>query len=337
MKNTFKAIRYTLYVSCFLWFLWFYILLANPILFGVKKEILLHSSDPSLLEKHISYLTQLEEQRTYKNIKSLDSVADYIYSAFEASWCDIVTFQWFTIQENEYKNVICKFTGNSREKIVIWAHYDVDAEHTHDKYEDTSLYKWADDNASWVAGILELSRLIWKDTENLKNDIEIVAYTLEEPPFFATAQMWSYVHAESLFESHANLKYMISLEMIWYFSDEDIQKYPINFLSWFYPKQGNYIAVIWELFDFNIKNVKKNMRIFSDIETHSLSAPRFITGVDFSDHRNYWKFWYRAYMITDTSFYRNENYHTINDTIDTLDFEKMKEVVNGVYWYVMNG
>ncbi len=68
----------------------------------------------------------------------------------------------------------------------------------------------------------------------------------------------------------------------------------------------------------------------------TLKAPSFLTGVDFSDHMNYWKFNYDAIMITDTSFYRNQNYHSATDTIDTLDFERMAEVVRGVYWALVN-
>jgi hypothetical protein len=36
-------------------------------------------------------------------------------------------------------------------------------------------------------------------------------------------------------------------------------------------------------------------------------------------------------MINDTSFLRNPNYHQATDTIDTLDFRRMTEVVTGVY------
>jgi hypothetical protein len=50
-----------------------------------------------------------------------------------------------------------------------------------------------------------------------------------------------------------------------------------------------------------------------------------------SDHRNYWKYNYPAVMINDTSFLRNPHYHKKTDTIDTLDFKKMAEVVKGVY------
>jgi hypothetical protein len=50
-----------------------------------------------------------------------------------------------------------------------------------------------------------------------------------------------------------------------------------------------------------------------------------------SDHRNYWTYGYQAVMINDTAFLRNPNYHQPTDTIDTLDFRRMAEVVNGVF------
>jgi chemotaxis methyl-accepting protein methylase len=52
--------------------------------------------------------------------------------------------------------------------------------------------------------------------------------------------------------------------------------------------------------------------------------------VALSDHRSYWQYSLPAIMINDTSFLRNPNYHKETDTADTLDFEKMAEVVNGV-------
>jgi hypothetical protein len=36
-------------------------------------------------------------------------------------------------------------------------------------------------------------------------------------------------------------------------------------------------------------------------------------------------------MITDSAFYRNHNYHQVTDTVDTLDFSRMAEVVKGTY------
>lgn len=55
-----------------------------------------------------------------------------------------------------------------------------------------------------------------------------------------------------------------------------------------------------------------------------------------SDQRSYWKFGYPAFMINDTAFVRNPNYHRKSDTIGTLDFNMMTEVVNSSYRAVVN-
>lgn len=84
-----------------------------------------------------------------------------------------------------------------------------------------------------------------------------------------------------------------------------------------------------------MRKTAKHMKA-AEIDVRTLKAPSFIRGVDFSDHRNYWKFGYDAVMITDTSFYRNSNYHEKSDTIETLSFDKMEEVVKGLCWTVLN-
>jgi len=42
-----------------------------------------------------------------------------------------------------------------------------------------------------------------------------------------------------------------------------------------------------------------------------------------------------AYMITDTAFYRNANYHEKTDTMETLDLFRMSKVIDGVYKSVL--
>jgi len=36
-------------------------------------------------------------------------------------------------------------------------------------------------------------------------------------------------------------------------------------------------------------------------------------------------------MITNTAFYRNKNYHTTNDKLETLDIQKMSSVIEQLY------
>jgi hypothetical protein len=77
------------------------------------------------------------------------------------------------------------------------------------------------------------------------------------------------------------------------------------------------------------------MRGASSLPVYSINAPRFVPGVDFSDHRNYWAAGYPALMMTDTAFYRNPHYHTAHDTSATLDYTRMAMVVQGVYAVVL--
>jgi hypothetical protein len=67
----------------------------------------------------------------------------------------------------------------------------------------------------------------------------------------------------------------------------------------------------------------------------SMTAPEFFGGINLSDNYSFWHHGYRAVMVTDTSFFRNRHYHQLSDTIDTLDFDRMAEVVKGLYYALL--
>lgn len=216
--------------------------------------------------------------------------------------------------------MIAKFGPDSGAVIIVGAHYDTYAN-----------LPGADDNASGVAGLLELAKLL--STATLPTQVHLVAYTLEEPPYFATQHMGSYVHAASLQE--LDVKLMISLEMIGYFSEEEnSQRYPINAMKLLYPSKGNFIAIVDEITGQRGAELKAAINKYTGLPAHSINAPRAMRGIDFSDHRNYWAFGIPAVMVTDTAFYRNDAYHTAEDTHDRLNYELMAEVVYGVFKYL---
>ena len=100
----------------------------------------------------------------------------------------------------------------------------------------------------------------------------------------------------------------------------------------FYPSTGNFIGVVGRLSDWSlVRRTKAAMRNASPLPVYSINAPTFVSGVDFSDQRNYWHAGYNAVMITDTAFFRNRNYHTAQDTEEKLDYKRMAMVVEGVY------
>ena len=289
--------------------------------------------DQRNLRKHLDFLTLSETERSYENIERLNEVAEYIYNHFSEVWCDATRYQTYRAQGKQYKNVICRFESSDSKLTVIGAHYDVDANNHHDEDVGDALFQWADDNASWVAGVLELASMIGKDRrKQLENTLELVAYTLEEVPHYHTEKMWSFVHAKSLSQRKEQVKYMISLEMIGYFTDEKVQKYPISALKLLYPTTGDFIALIWKAGDAGyMRQIKKDIQDGSMIDIYSMKAPKFIEWIDRSDHWSYWQQWYEAYILTDTSYLRNPHYHKVTDTVETLDIKKMSEVVRGVY------
>jgi len=144
--------------------------------------------------------------------------------------------------------------------------------------------------------------------------------------------MGSLVYAKSLRDRKVQVFGMISLEMLGYYSEEkDSQYYPLPVFRMFYPNTGNFIAFVGNLSSRHFANAFK--RVFKGVSpfpVESLNSPSIVPGVDFSDHRSFWKNGYQAIMITDTAFYRNPNYHAPGDTFDTLDFKKMTALVSGL-------
>lgn len=279
---------------------------------NARKERLYHD---------VKALTAIEPARHYLNMDSLNKAAIYIYNEFEALGFD-PQYQYFIVDGREYKNVIGVYNKDKQERVVAGAHYDVCGDQP-----------GADDNASGVAGILETARLLKEHSPSLDHRVDLVAYCLEEPPYFATDDMGSAAHAKCLHDNKVKVKAMICYEMIGYFSEEPgSQNFPDPSLAKLYPHTGNFVIVVGRTGEEKLtQKVRSLMSEASaiDVQTINLPAHTYLAGL--SDHRNYWKYGYPAVMIDDTSFLRNPNYHKISDTIETLDFDKMTEVVNGAY------
>lgn len=57
--------------------------------------------------------------------------------------------------------------------------------------------------------------------------------------------------------------------------------------------------------------------------------PDAIPDVKNSDHLAFWERGYPALLVTDTAYFRNPNYHTPNDTVDTLNIGFMAHLDKG--------
>ncbi|MBK7691395.1 MAG: M28 family peptidase [Bacteroidetes bacterium] len=273
------------------------------------------------LYEDVKFLTELRPYRNYLNLTSLEKVSSYIKQVFIDSGFIVSEQKWYA-EGNEYTNVIASYNQGKDQRLIVGAHYDVCGDQP-----------GADDNASAIAGLLETARLISYNKPDVDYQIDLVAYCLEEPPFFGTEAMGSFIHAKSLYDSKINVIGMICFEMIGFFSDApNSQMFPSPELAEIYPSTANFIVVVGiERFNSFNKKVKDLMSLNSSIDVQFINFPSPDGLAGLSDQRNYWQFGYQALMINDTSFIRNPNYHLPSDTIETLDFGKMTEVINSTY------
>jgi Zn-dependent M28 family amino/carboxypeptidase len=280
--------------------------------------------DPAGLEHTVRELAIRMHPRSHDQRENLDRAVAYLLAEFAAAGAR-TEVQDVAADGGTYHNVIAHFGPAAGPLIVIGAHYDTAGE-----------TPGADDNASGVAGLVALAGMLAGQPP--AKPVDLVAYTLEEPPYFHTESMGSFQHAQALVAARREVRLMISLEMIGYFRDDPgSQSFPVHALAPLYPDRGNFVAVVGRFGDFGaIRRVKALMRGATDLPVESINAPRSVTGVDFSDHASYWRFGMPAVMVTDTAFFRNPNYHAAGDTPDTLDYARMAKVVAGVYAVAQN-
>ncbi len=276
-------------------------------------------TDTLLVKEHLTHITKTEGFRNSANPELLNKIADYIHDEFR-KYADTVYFQEFQVKGTTYKNVVCNFGPKDKPVIVLGAHYDV-----------CGNQQGADDNASGVVGLLELARQL--KGQKLNYRVELVAYTLEEPPHFYTENMGSYIHAKSLKDNNTAVFGMVSLEMIGFFKDEKkSQEYPVGILSLIYGNRGNYVTLVNKFGKGKFaRQFSRQYKRAKTVRTKKFTAPKSMEGIDYSDHLNYWKFGYSALMLTDTSFFRNPHYHKTTDTMETLDIKRMSKVIDGVF------
>jgi hypothetical protein len=228
--------------------------------------------------------------------------------------------QAYPVGERTVKNLFVERAGSASpdELVIIGAHYDT-----------APGNPGADDNGSGVAALLSLAEHFARATP--RRTVRFVFFTNEEPPYFRTASMGSEVSARASRAANEDVKAMLSLETMGYFTDEpDTQHYPFPF-SLFYPSKGNFIAFVADTESRAlIHTAITAFRAQAKVASEGASVPAGIEGVDWSDHGPYWRQGYRALMVTDTAPNRNPNYHEASDTPQTLDYQRLAHVVVGL-------
>lgn len=278
------------------------------------------------LKKHIKVLASEIGERNYIQYQNLERASNYIKDELR-SYGYQTDEQVYGPQNKPYRNIIVTKTGKDKKEkiIIVCAHYD-------------SVFgsPGADDNASGVAVLLELARLIYK--EELNKTVKFIAFTNEEPPLFMSEDMGSLIYAKEAKKKKEKIEGVLCLESLGFYSDKKrSQSYPFG-LSPFYPDKGNFIAIVTNLSSQNLlRIIVKEFKEVTDFPLEYLVAPIFFApAISFSDHWSFWRFGYKAVMITDTAFYRNPYYHTPYDTPEKLNYNYLAKVTKGLYYVLIN-
>jgi hypothetical protein len=279
-----------------------------------------HVIDAVALEAHIRNLAGVIGERNVFRPAALTAAAGYI----EDTWTD----QGYRVSRHTYEThdqrcanleVTCLGSRWPERFVLIGAHYD-----------SVRGAPGANDNASGVAALLEISRLFKQQHPVIS--VRFVAFVNEEPPFFMRAKQGSMVYARMAKARGDDIALMVSLDCLGCYSEQPgYQRYP-PFFGFFFPSQANFIAVISNSASRpSMTMFVEQFRAASDFPLQRLAMTSLIPGVSWSDHRSFWKQGYQALLVTDTAFYRYRHYHRASDTPDKIAYPMFTQAVVGLH------
>jgi hypothetical protein len=258
-------------------------------------------------------------ERNLRRYPQLLEAADYIEQELTAAAYEVAR-QEYKVRGHVCHNLDAQLDGAAMpdEIVIVGAHYD-----------SVSGTPGAGDNASGVAAMLVLAkRFAGRETAR---SLRFVAFANEEPPYFQTPDMGSWVYAQRCRKQNENIVAMLSLETIGYYTDEPgSQQYPPPYGA-LYPSEGNFIAVVGNVGSRPlVHRVVESFRRHATFPSEGGAIPGDVPGVGWSDHWSFWQEGYPGVMITDTALFRYPYYHSPDDTPDKLNYDQMARVVDGL-------
>lgn len=253
---------------------------------------------------------------------SLAQVQAYLKDAFEKLGYTVEEDPFY-YRGRSFSNLIASLEPeDTRPRWIIAAHFD-----------SVPGSSGADDNASGVVALLEASRCFAEFRQRQPSTsscrVEFAAFNLEE-----YGMVGSRSYAKKLKKRRAKILGMFSLEMLGFASQAaGSQKMPVA-LKAFYPDVGNFIGLVSNTSSKALMDrAKKIFQTVPGLNTQTLILPAngwVFPDARLSDHSPFWDEGFPALLVTDTSFYRNPYYHTVEDKIETLDLEFLTKVTEAI-------
>jgi len=267
-------------------------------------------------ETLLSHLTHLEgERHPYASRARLMAAQRYVLAQWRS--CHLNTsLDEFSYMGEPFVNLIARPARcPSGPRLIVGAHLDT-----------VPNSPGADDDASGLAALLELSRLIGQYAQAAP--VEFAVFNLEELGLVGSRH-----YAGRLRREQQPVIGMLSLEMVGFTESEGRQRYPW-FLRGRFPTTGNYLGLAANRRSRGLLGlVERAMRTIDGLPVETLVLPGngwAFPEARLSDHAPFWDRGYPALLVTDTAFFRNPHYHQPSDTVETLDLAFLERVTTGL-------
>jgi len=319
LKIFLSALRITSAVAAILALLWWFgVRMPGK---SISKSAPLSPDEAALREELRADVQKLAGEIGERNMwhyPQLNTAADFIEDSFSRAGLR-PRRDSYEMQGQACHNIEAEIPGARPEVVLIGAHYD-------------SVFgsPGANDNGTGMAATLALARRF--AGRKPQHTLRFVAFVNEEPPYFLSDEMGSFIYASRCKARGDRISTMISLETIGYFSDAPhSQTYPSPGLGMFYPKVGNFIGFVSNVHSRALlRRVIGLFRKHAKIPSEGAALPAFIPGVSWSDQWSFWRHGYPGIMVTDTAPFRYPYYHSSSDTPDKLDYDRFTLVVSGM-------
>lgn len=253
--------------------------------------------------------------------EALAAAADWIAVELDAAGLRVERqlFQW---NAQEFANILGTKDGvdPTRPWVIVGAHFD-----------SVAHSPGADDNASGVAAMLEIARLLQGRT--CAATIQFVGFNLEEvqtwlPP---TYRIGSRAYVAWLKNQVARIAGAFVLEMVGFTGPRQRAPAAVRLVKRV-PREGRFLAAIGDAESGHMLRALERAADGS-VELVTLDVPFkgfVVPDTRRSDNARFWDAGWPALMVTDTAELRNPHYHKASDTPESLDYLFMARTANAV-------
>lgn len=282
-------------------------------------EGLITQVDIASLERFVSRAAGL--RHAWENPSELEEKAFFLENTFRSLGLSVQS-QEVPFHGRTYRNIIGNLPGETdAEMVLVGAHYDA-----------ALGSPGADDNGSGVAVLLEVARILSKVSWG--RPIQFVGFTLEEPQL--PVKTLSFLIGSREFAREARKKGskyrgVLILESVGYMSEQPRSQSLPPLVNIDVPDTGNFLGVVGNrrseaLLDDFCRAVAHWVPELKVVGYKVPLSGYLMPETRFSDHASFWDEKYPALMLTDTAMFRNPNYHTADDKLETLNLTFMSRV-----------